>query len=248
MKAYNNIACKQVNFDGNNRDYYLSDNVYFRGKKINSIKFFTASGGATVATPFDGGTLMDDSLLQNLYITLVNDNKDVLVQNCPVLQFMLMSNKQNPVDSKISFTMSYLSYKGNPSDLTGKSILMYVSWDEEQRPDDFDNTISKSVSFTYSGQAVKLRVSDFLDEWITRSDCTVFRVAVEGSSCYVSLRERSGRVFECVPSQRLYPLYNAGLLTDQFVLSAFDIDFKNSWIIPATTTIPYKLKITFYYA
>lgn len=252
MNLYNNISCKQLNFDGRNTDFYLSDNVYYRDKVIDSISFFVAPTGVTMSCPFDGGSLADMSFIEKLYITLVNDKKEIVVQNVSIKDFMLISNKRHILNQRISFSMSYLTYIGPASDLTGLSILMYVSWDGEYRNDEHASTISRSVTFTYSGTAQKLRISDYVDEWIRRAGYTIKKITVTGSQCYVSLHETSGRIFECVPSYRLNDLLDSArnpyiYYSDDLVLSDFDVDLKNSWLIPAETATPYELTVTLYY-
>ena len=245
MKVFNNISVKQITFDGVTTDFYLSDNVYYRDKVISQIRFFAVPQGQTMTAPFEGASLIDESELKNFIVTFQKDNKQVLAQNFNMGNIGMRSNIYHTIDSKIDFNLSYITYLGNPASLSGKAVLMYVYWDVLDEDDEIAQDITSCVSFSVQ-TSNPVKISDYIDEWIRRDGKTVKAISCYGSDLfYVDLREQSGRVFEKVPSVRL--LENTG--TGTFVakrpmyLNDFDVDFKNSWIIPAQSAIDVRILI-----
>lgn len=248
MKILRNIACVQINLDDNQTDFYFPDNVLFHDKVIDSVALYAAPAGVTVNSPFDGRQLVDHSLLDHFYLDIARGNKDILHQAVNGLTVDLCSNSSLYVGQTVDFTLSKVNWVDNGNNsISGKCLLAYITFHGIEVQDWVEPTKSVTVSITTTAERIK--IADYLDEWIQRKQQYFRGVAAhyaQGNEFYLSLRETSGKVFEYVPAQYMkdndgnIPVNNHPIWFD------YDLDFKDSWIVNAMGgSITFDL--TFYY-
>jgi len=243
-----NVSMIQLNFDGINPEVYLYDNTNFNGKTINEIRAFVAPAGETLYSPFDGRTLLDGTLLSNLYIDLVRNDKSVIIQGLNLLNLDVMANTRNPIDEVLNFNMSKVTYIDNStlSQTAGKCILLYVYYDCEQREESNDSINSVSLAISNSNDVVCLK--DYITDYIGQQGCRIVGIETETrvGAFYLSLRDKSNRTFEYFTNLRTEQNESGVVLKRYVKLNDYDIDFRNSYIYNATTGV-YQTILTLYY-
>lgn len=251
MKQHVNISMIQINFDGVNADFYLFENTNFHGKVINEIRLYAAPSGIAVQSPFDGRQLLDESLLSNLYVNMVRDDKTVVSNGLNGKEIDMIANKSWPIDDRINFTMSFIRYN-DPATLastSGKCILVYVYYDTVECDNSMADMPASGVTVEIETSAQAVKLSDYITDYIGQQSQRVKAldaVTSSGGHWFLSLRDIAGRTCEYLPDRRLQ--MNDGTLPVQypFAFDDYDVDFRNSWLynVGGGTL---KVAINFYY-
>lgn len=257
MKIYNNIEFLQLNFDEFTDNFYFPQNSKVAGKKIDSIGFLAKSNDGTLSayshySPFDGREVVGYADLQNMYIDIINDNKEVLHSKVPAISSDLLNRSRIAVDSKIDLEMCCVYYAGDPADLLGKCLLAYVTYDTIEEID-VQPTPMQSITIIVDNAPSQVKLSDYIQDYIIANKKTIKAVScIVGNGLtpfYLDLRDYAGRSFRYVHSfSMLVPNRNLGIYyKDLLMLADFNVDFFNSYIIAANPNITNNYNITFYY-
>lgn len=240
----NNIDLVQVNLNNNDGKFYIPENVDFRDKRINNVMLLGGNGNNYVS-PFDGRTLVHNDELRNFYVEFVSDDKKVLFENVNGQFLKPYSNLKFAIDSVISLKLSSITYVGTDN-MYNKCLLLYVSYSGSEC-DPILPTNSVSVNLTIPRDSTGVKLSYYIDEYIKRQNKCV--KAIE-TACdfdyYLTLQERKGRVFRFVPSQLFRSDYTHRL-NQPLMLGNFDVDFKNSYILPQQAENDTHITLTLYY-
>ena len=255
MKVFQNLELIQLNLDETTSKFYLPENTNLQGKTINAISFFAAPHNLTLTSPFDGRQLIDADLLQNFYVEVVKGTKTILHSKVSAKLSDITCSSRINVDSKIDLNLTNLTYVGTLSDLKDTCILCYFTFDDivdnEYQP---SNKI-KAVNITTS--ATNTRLSDVIDFYISAQGDTVkcveakFDASVADNHFYLDLRDTAGRVFRLVPGERMMIATVAPSGGNNYYqkcyLADYNIDFKNSYIVRASSSNTMNVTLIFTY-
>lgn len=255
MKVYQNIEIVQVNFDENTNRFYLPTNTNLYGRVINDISFYAAPAGMQVDSPFDGREVITADKLQNFYVEIVKDDKTVLHSKVSALLSNIAHAARIGVNSKIDLNLCSLTYVGDLTDLTGKALLCYFTFDTIQETDYCPGEKIKAISI--STAATNSKLSQLIDFYISAQGDTVkcieakYDDSVPDNLFYLDLRDTAGRCFRLVPSVRFRisetTPSGGNNQYQKLYLADYNIDFKNSYIVRASTSGTMNVQLIFTY-
>lgn len=267
MKIYNNIELLQINLSSATDRFYFPNNSKLNGKKINSLSFYGSPFFGMEQSPFDGREVVYYGHLQQMYLQVIKDSKDVLHENVPLSQSTINKLIRVDINSSIDLQLCAVNYVGStPEELDGKCLLVYATYDtieDNEYVPQVENVVT--VNLTTKERAVRL--DTLIDDYIIAQGKKIKRIEVVPyfsdqqnihSFFYLDLREYGGRSFKYVPMLRMC---NGGftdaelssLPIEPLLLNDFNVDFRNSWIINSCIqsgdTMDWELKATimFYY-
>lgn len=255
MKVYQNLELIQLNLDATTSKFYLPENTNLQGKIINAISFYTAPAGMTLDSPFDGRELITNDKLENFYVEVVKDDRTILHSKVSAKLSDLTHSSRIAVDSKIDLNLTNLTYVGTLSDLTDKCILCYFTFEDVIEGDYQPATNIKAV--TISTTASNSRLSELIDDYIEAQGHTVkciealFDDTVADNYFYLDIRDKAGRAFRLVPGARLKLSDTTPIGGNNYYqkcyLADFNIDFKNSYIVRASSSNTLNCTLIFTY-
>lgn len=267
MKIYNNIELLQINLSSATDRFYFPDNSKLNGKKINSLSFYGSPFLGMEQSPFDGREVVYYGHLQQMYLQVIKDSKDVLHENVPLSQSTINKLIRVDINSAIDLQLCAVNYVGStPEELDGKCLLVYATYDtieDNEYVPQVENVVT--VDLTTKERAVRL--DTLIDDYIIAQGKKIKRIEVVPYSSdlehihnffYLDLREYGGRSFKYVPMLRMVnggmaEVDLANLPIEPLLLNDFNVDFRNSWIINSCIlsgdTKDWELKATimFYY-
>ena len=255
MKVYQNIEIVQVNFDENTNRFYLPTNTNLYGRVINDISFYAAPAGMQVDSPFDGRQILTVDKLQNFYVEIVKDDKTVLHSKVSALLSDIAHAARIGVNSKVDLNLCSLTYVGDLTDLTGKALLCYFTFDTIQEAEYCPGEKIKAISI--STAATNSKLSQLIDFYISAQGDTVkcietkYDDSVPDNLFYLDLRDTAGRCFRLVPSVRFRisetTPSGGNNQYQKLYLADYNIDFKNSYIVRASTSGTMNVQLIFTY-
>lgn len=254
MKVYNNIEILQVDFTGDTDRIYFPQNSKIQGKKINSVCFFYkgANDQLNWISPLTLNPIIDEAIAAKMFCDIVNDDKEILQHNIPVTANSIIANNVIEVNDIIDLELCQLRYVGDLTDLVGKSMLIYVFYDDIIVDDDIIGEY-QSVTVTIPITSIEpIQLSDYIDDYIIANKKTIKKIETVSydASFYVDLQDFGGRSFRYLPSKRLLrpSIFKNITPNNAILLNDFNLDFNNSYVVAASTdNIGKSIVLTFYF-
>lgn len=230
------------------RTYFPKDRLYV-DKKIQRIFFF--GNRYNLGTTPAGEVSLDSNAndyIDNVTVNLYGLQSQRIMKDTPASVLQPGRAQDIFIGRQLDWTLCYIEYTGIPSALVGSKVICAVQYETRVPMPVLDPTDVRGVVIP-AGQSGDISLYDYLDHELDGKQ--VSRISIETTDCcYISLRDRYGRVFSEVPcvlfaqyGQR--PAFVAGFPEMQFV-DALDIDMQNSWLhVPNGLTND--VNITFYY-
>lgn len=259
MKVYNNIEYLQVNFDGATDKVYFPINSKVVGRKVDTIHFLVNGGNTPLPTgdynsPFDGTACVSFDEAKKMYYDLVNDDKEILQHNVPVIGELTDAMNHVPIDSIVDWELSSIRYVGDPADLAGKCLIIYVAYDTNISDDDVLNPMQSVTINIPAGD--KIKIEDYIDDYIIASGSRIKKIVSRNNprkngivmpSAFFDLQDYDGRVLRMIPNKMLIghlflPMPISSNM-QSMLLDDFNIDFSNSYAY----NVQEPINLTFYY-
>lgn len=254
MKIYNNIEFLQLNFDELTDRYYFPQNSKIAGKKIDSIGFLATSSGMPMSlfqnySPIDKREVISENELQNIYVDIVNDEKEVLHSQVPAICSDIRKRSRIMVGSPIDLELCCVFYAGDPADIAGKCLIAYVTYDTVEESD-YQPEPMQCVTLRIENAPAVVKLSDYIQDYIIANKKTIKAVSCNfnynsPNAFYLDLRDYAGRSFRYVHAFSFQQAFYGQ--RDLFMLADFSVDFFNSYVIAANPNITNNYKINLYY-
>lgn len=151
LDVIQNVACVELTADASeNRITFLKD--ILRDKKIRSIFLYASSEETVALNPYrnEAVSSIADVRSASLYITLVNKQGKVLIDNLSINDYIITPEYLNLIDLNINdtidFEKSFISVMGDL--LSPLSLLMYVFYNSQPErviPESFSTITTKDI-------------------------------------------------------------------------------------------------------
>ena len=247
MKVYNNIEFLQVNFDGATEKVYFPINSKVVGRKIDTIHFLVGGGNS----PFDGTPCVSQNDAAKMYYDLVNDQKEILHHNAPVIGELTTNMNHVPINSIVDWELSSITYAGDAADLAGKCLMIYIAYDTTISDDDIIEPM-QSVTITIPA-GDKIKLEDYIDDYIIAngnkikkivSRFDIFSPGITAPVAFFDLQDFDGRVLRMIPNNMLVGNIFPGISNMQpLLLDNYNIDFSDSYAY----NVQQRIYLTFYF-
>ena len=229
---YTNCSLVRVPIVAGVTDYTLPQNVEWADRKIDRL-VIVAPDSATL-DPVDGQTpVLDYNTLQDMYVTLYDQNNNELMHDVSYEQLSHRNNNALPVNSKLNLSLCRISFTKAP--VADRTLLIYVFYGTYT--EDYYDMPRRQVTVSFPLAAnEEISFRDMIDYTIHGLPTTVKGIIVwdpVDSPVWLTLRDHDLTYqMANVHSELCRPDGNQGASYDNqcalFLLNDLDIDFDYS--------------------
>jgi len=241
VSVINNIELVKIPFDShsNSNIVYLPFNSNLQKRQIHRI-IAAVSENQTVTDTLSGIDIASATDLQNSFITLRNEKKEIIAKDVSISEFYSTRKHTNFIINQFIDTANSYIIFNIPDNASTKMVLLYFLYGENRETLVMEKARTIFVPANFNGQLSRFMHSDDVGsiKKITYTPGDFNKTA----SFFIQIDEQSGRTFEYLSSL----LFNDGdnpRKKDTFLFDGLYPDYDNSFIVNSNKDV----YITFYY-
>jgi hypothetical protein len=223
---------------GNTSVYFPIDRLY-TDKKINRLFVLSATECSQYIT---GVEAVPKEFYDYVYVDLFDCDRQIITNNLSTRLLLPECNVDVRINEPLDYSLSEIKIMPNGLLDSSKTYVLLFGFEFQTNIKSafVEPTNTYLIDIPFVNQQQRYKLADF--GTYALSNKRIRRIIASGNTdCFLTLRERSGKVFDQIP----LVLLTAFLNSENTYFDFLDIDFDNSFI--ETTNYNDKLNLTFYY-